>query len=256
MFYRSLNEFRDANGYDVDGAWYPRVTSILSIKSKPALYAYYASMPNMRAAEGAKNRSAEEGTAVHEAVEAILQGKQPVVSPAIQPSVDAFLNFYGNNLVTPLKVEERIVSKRHRYAGTIDVLAEVNGVVGVLDIKTSKGMYRDYHMQTTAYIQALSEDPNMPPLTSWILRLDQKQNCMRCGATMRHKGGSTKIRDDRYPCDHDWSPVQGEYEFKEVENYESNIRAFLAAKALWEWEHENWIQKLMPVQAVVAEQLS
>jgi len=244
MFYRSLDEFRNANGYEFNDGWYPRVTSILSIKSKPALYAYYASMPNFKAADLAKNRSAEEGTAVHSAVEAILKGEKHEVSPALKPSIDAFLEFYGNNLITPIKIEERIVSKRHRYAGTIDILAEVNGVVGVLDIKTSPSVYRDYGMQTAAYVQALSEDPNIPPLTSWVLRLDQKQLCNRCGATMRHKGGNTKIRNDRFPCQHEWSAVKGEYELKEVNDYESNIRAFLAAKSLWEWEHDYWLRKL------------
>jgi hypothetical protein len=245
MFYRSLNEFRDSNGYEVEGAWYPRVTSILSIKSKPALYAYYASMPSYKVATAATNRSAEEGTAVHTAVEAILRGEKPEISPSIQPSVDAFLQFYGNNLINPLKIEERIISKRHRYAGTIDVLAEVNGIVGVLDIKTSQAVYRDYGMQTAAYVQALSEDPNIPPLTSWVLRLDQKQTCERCSATLRMKGGNTKIKNDRFPCQHEWSVVKGEYEFKELDNYESNIRAFLAAKSLWEWEHEQWVHQLL-----------
>ncbi len=244
MFYRNAKEFRDSNGYDVDGQWFPRVTSILSIKSKPALYAYYASMPNFKAGEAIMNRSAEEGTAVHAAVEAILK-KQPIdIPPSIQPSINAFMEFYDNNLVTPLKIEERIVSRQHRYAGTIDILAEVNGVVGVLDIKTSQAVYRDYGMQTAAYIQALSEDPSIPPLTSWILRLDQNQKCTRCPARMRQKGGNIKVKNDRYPCEHTWAPMKGEYEFKEVDGYESNIKAFLAAKSLWEWEHDFWISKL------------
>jgi len=250
-FYKTLNDFQSENGYDVEGAWYPRVTSILSIKSKPALYAYYASMPNFRAATVATNRSAEEGTAVHAAVEAILKGQEVPVPPAIQPTITAFKEFYGNNLITPLKIEERIISKKYGYAGTLDILAEVNGVVGVLDIKTSQSVYRDYGMQTAAYVQALSEDPNMPPLTSWVLRLDQNAKCVRCPAVMRQKGGNVKIKNDRIPCLHEWHDVKGEYEFKEVDGYESNIKAFLAAKSLWEWEHEYWLQKI-PLQSPVS----
>jgi len=245
MFYRTAKEFRDINGYDIEGEWFPRVTSILSIKSKPALYAYYAGMPNFKAGEAILNRSAEEGSAVHNAVEAILK-KEPIdIPPAIQPSIDAFLDFYGNNLVTPLKIEERIFSRKHRYAGTIDVLAEVNGVVGILDIKTSQAVYRDYGIQTAAYVQALGEDSNMPPLTSWVLRLDQNQKCIRCKASMRQKGGNIKIKNDRYPCEHDWAPIKGEYEFKELAGYDSNIKAFFAAKSLWEWEHDFWLKKFL-----------
>ena len=244
MFYRSAKEFRESNGYDIDGEWFPRVTSILSIKSKPALYAYYASMPNFKAGEAIMNRSAEEGTAVHAVVEAVLRKESVVTPPSIQPSIDAFMDFYGKNLITPLKIEERITSRVHHYAGTIDALVEINGVVGVLDIKTSQAIYRDYGMQTAAYIQALEEDPNMPRLTSWILRLDQNQKCMKCKATMRQKGGNVKIRNDRHPCEHEWSTVKGEYELKELPDYDSNIRAFLAAKSLWEWEHDFWLKKI------------
>lgn len=244
MIYRSLKAFKEANGYEHEGSWYPRVTSILSIKSKPALYAYYASMPSYKAADLATNRSAEEGSAVHAAVEAILKGQEPEVSPALEPSVAAFREFIGNNLIHPLKIEERIVSRQHKYAGTIDVLAEVNGVVGVLDIKTSQAIYRDYGMQTAAYVQALSEDKNMPPLASWILRLDQKQTCTRCGATLRQKGGNTKIKFERGPCEHQWTPMKGEYELKQLTDYDMNIRAFLAAKSLWEWEHDEWLRQI------------
>jgi len=243
-WYTSLPKFKEDNGYDIDGLWYPRVTSILSIKSKPGLYAYYASMPNFKTGEAIKNQSAQEGTAVHAAVEAILRGEKYEVSPTIAPSIDAFKEFFANNLVHPLKIEERIISKKHGYAGTLDLLAEINGTVGVLDIKTSKSVYRDYGMQTAAYIQALSEDPNIPPLTSWVLRLDQKQTCQQCGAEMRLKGGGTKIRNNKFPCQHEWAPMKGEYEFKEVGSYESNIKAFLAAKQLWEWEHDYWIKQI------------
>lgn len=244
IWYRNLEEFKRENGYEVDGSWYPRVTSILSIKSKPALYAYYANMPNYKAATAATERSAVEGTRVHDTIEAILQNKSVDVFPAVQPSVDAFMEFYKKNAVTPIKIEERIVSRTHGYAGTIDVLAEVNGKVGVLDIKTSRGIYRDYGMQTAAYIEALKEEPGLPPLTSWILRIDQHAECANCGATMRSKGGAQKIRNDRFPCDHVWGPVKGHYEFKEVDGYEHNIRAFLAAKTLWEWEHHEWLARI------------
>lgn len=245
MLYKSLQEFKTQAGYEIDGAWYPRVTSILSIKSKPALYMYYASMPSYKAAQEMTDKSALEGTLIHETIEAILQNKPVTIPPSIQPSVDAFTEFLKKHSVTPLKVEERIISKKHRYAGTIDILAEVDGVTGVLDIKTSRAVYRDYGMQTAAYIEALAEDTSLPPLTSWVLRIDQKRECMQCGAEMREKGGVQKVKRDFYPCVHHWSEPKGEYEFKEMDGYDHNIKAFLAAKTLWEWEHHNHLVKLL-----------
>lgn len=242
--YKTFEEFKERAGYDVQGSWYPRVTSILSIKAKEALYRYYASLPSWGAAEAIKNRSADEGTLVHSIVEAILKKEHMPIPESIRPSIDAFLEFSRNNDIVPLKIEERIVSRTHRYAGTIDVLAEVNGTVGVLDIKTSQAVYRDYGLQTAAYIQALREDTNIPPLTSWVLRLDQAQKCLQCGAARRVKGGKEKIRGATWGCPHQWSEVQGEYELKELPHFNENIKAFLAAKDLWEWEHRPFLDKL------------
>ncbi|KKR49417.1 MAG: hypothetical protein UT84_C0028G0006 [Candidatus Curtissbacteria bacterium GW2011_GWA1_40_16] len=241
--YNSIDDFRAREGYEIDGVWYPRVTAIVSIKAKPALYRYYASMPSFRAADEAKEQSAIEGAAVHEAAEAMLAEKDPVIPAEIRPSLEAFSSFLQNHHVTPLLIEERIKNKEHQYAGTIDVLAEVDGTIGVLDIKTSKYVYRDYGMQTAAYVAALRERKDIPPpQTSWILRLDQKSSCNKCGASLRQKGGNTKVRGGISRCSHQWSPMQGEFEFHEVQEYEHNFQAFLAAKKLWEWENAEWLR--------------
>jgi hypothetical protein len=244
MFYKTLEGFKTDNGYEIDGAWYPRVTSILSIKAKPGLYAYYASMPSFRAGQAATARSAQEGTAVHDTIEAILKKEEVPISHAIRPAIDAFLEFNRNNDVKPLKIEELTISKKHGYAGTIDVLAEVNGAVGVLDIKTSMATYRDYGMQTAAYVEALMEDADTPPLTRWILRIDQAQKCKKCGASLRRKGGNVKVRGGVFRCSHEWLEVQGEYELTELKSFEDDIKAFLSAKSLWEWEHKEFLDQI------------
>lgn len=245
MEYESLTEFHDRAGYKIDGIWYPRVTSILSIKSKPALLRYYGGMRSFKAADDVKEASAREGTLVHEAVEAIARGEHPEIDPNARPSVDAYLEFARNNDIEPLLVEERIVSREHRYAGTIDMLARVNGVVGVLDIKTGKRIYRDYGLQTAAYMQALRENPAHPtPLTSWVLRLDQCRVCELCGVSLRTKGGAFRVSAGGRGCTHRWGPMQGQFEFQEMTDTEHNLQAFLASKALWEWEHHDWLQQL------------
>ena len=193
-WYKDAKSFMETNGYTIDDVWYPRVTSIVSIKAKPALYMFYAGLPDYKTGEAIKSKSAEEGTLLHETVEAILR-KEPIVIPdQVKPAVTAFLDFYKNNELIAHRIEDRVVSKKHHFAGTMDVLAELNGVMGVLDIKTSMAIYRDYSVQTSAYIEALSEDKTLPPLTRWILRLDQSKHCLRCPATLRDKGGREKIR--------------------------------------------------------------
>ena len=244
MWYSNIDNFKNANGYVIGGIWYPRVTSIVSIKAKPALYAYYASLPDFETGEAIKAKSAEEGTILHETVEAILK-KEPVVIPdAIKPAISAFMDFYGRNELIAHKVEERVVNKKYGYAGTIDVLAELNGKLGVLDIKTSVAIYRDYSMQISAYVEAFREDPAMPPLTSWVLRIDQARGCLKCPAVLRDKGGREKIRGEKFKCEHEWGPMQGKVELKELITFKSDIKAFLACKDLWTWENEYWLKKI------------
>lgn len=248
MFYKDLEHFKSATGYDIDGVWYPRVTSIVSIKAKPALYKFYADQASFSGAEAIKNKSAEEGTLLHETVEGILKSEESPIPDSVAPAVKAFLDFKNQNEIVPHKIEERIISKKHHYAGTMDCLAELNGQLGVLDIKTSMAIYRDYGIQTSAYVEALRENPSMPPLKRWILRLDQARYCIRgCGAKMREKGGNIKIREaKRRPsdCPHVWGEMLGEVELRELPDVEKDLKAFLASKVLWEWENEYWLRQI------------
>src|ERR1700677_5017618 len=107
--FKDAADFKEQCGYTIDGAWYPRVTKIVGIKAKPALLYYYGEAKSYRAAKEATERSAEEGTAIHEAVEGLLLGKNPEIAPEIAPAIKSFLNFYERNniKVTPELVERR-----------------------------------------------------------------------------------------------------------------------------------------------------
>ncbi len=245
--------FKGQNGYVIDGIWYPRVTSILSIKAKPALYRFYAELKDYAEGESIKKISAEEGTLVHEAAEAIFKGEQPVVDPKIAPAIKAFNEFLEKTKiqVDPEHIEKQIVNYNERYAGTIDSLALIDGKFGVLDVKTSQAVYRDYNLQTSAYMAAL-QDTFKNLQTRWILRIDQAQTCLRCGATRRTKGGREKIKVPRnggskVMCpfgEHEWSDMTGIVELQEFPYWYDDFHAFLGAKKLWEWENEYWLKKI------------
>ncbi|MBI2035551.1 MAG: hypothetical protein HYT12_02615 [Candidatus Liptonbacteria bacterium] len=250
--YKDEKEFREKCGYEIDGAWYPRVTKILEIKSKPALYRYYGEAASYAAAQESTKKSAEEGTMVHEAAEKILLGESPDIPEQIKPAISAFTDFLERNNIqtSPELVERRICSKDHRYAGTIDAMALMDGKFGVLDIKTSQGIYRDYNLQTSAYMDALTpEFKNLQ--TRWILRIDQVHTCLKCAATMRPKGNRNKIRrpwprrgpvcvDDA----HEWGELKGFVEVQEFPHWKDDFLAFLGAKTLWQWENEIWLKKI------------
>lgn len=250
MYFRDEEHFKSLCGYEIDGFWYPRVTKIVDIKAKPALYRFYAGLNNFAEGEAVKLKSASEGTMIHEAVEKILTGEKPEVPELIEPSVKAFLEFIIQKhiQVDAQHVEHRLVNYEHRYAGTLDAIALIDGKLGILDIKTSQDIYRDYNLQTAAYIAAM-KDSVKGLETRWILRIDQHRRCLHCGAILRSKGGRDKIRTDKgnpfmESCVHEWGPMEGQIELKEFPYWADDFEAFLGAKKLWEWENIDWLKKV------------
>lgn len=254
MYYRDKNNFKELCGYEIDGVWYPRVTKIVEIKAKPALYKYYAGLNSFQQGEDIKEKSANEGTLVHETLQSIMIGENPDINPSIKPSIDEAVKFikHHNIQIDPDFIEKRIVNSNHRYAGTIDSVALIDGKFGVLDIKTSQSIYRDYSLQTSAYMDALKNELSGLE-TRWILRVDQASTCLKCGSIMRAKGGREKIRKP-YPLpsgwsgcqddQHQWSDVKGIVEIKEFPYWQNDFDAFLGAKKLWEWENDYWLRNI------------
>ncbi|HOM68551.1 MAG TPA: hypothetical protein PLA57_02075 [Candidatus Paceibacterota bacterium] len=259
MYYRNLEEFMNSCGYLINDEWYPRVTSIVSIKSKPALLKFYGEAESFSSALSVTGKSATEGTKIHNTIEAILKNEPVEITSDIKPAIDAFYDFLKVHSVDISKgaIEKRIWTPKYRYAGTIDILGEVDGTFGILDIKTSSGIWRDYNLQTSAYMGALVKDSQawedlIPKEIQgrWILRIDQNQICEKCGAKKRTKGGRETIKENfngngtNGTCDHKWSETIGEWEIKSLDNFDEDFEAFLAAKKLWEWENEYWLKQI------------
>lgn len=258
MRYENAEHFKSVCGYTIDGVWYPRVTRILDIKSKPALDGFFKEMDSYASAEDVKNKSAAEGTLIHQTIQKMAIGENPSVPDEIAPAAEAFTRFNKerNVIFHPEFIERQVWSYRHRYAGTVDALAEVDGKFGVLDIKTSAGFYPEYNLQTAAYVSALQEFQVKKTLllprdieTRWILRVNQQRMCGKCRATLREKGGRKKVRNGKGngSCpqeEHQWGEMQGEVELKEFPYLYRDIKAFVAAKTLWEWENDYWLRQI------------
>jgi hypothetical protein len=262
VWYQDGTQFKEENGYAISDQWYPRVTRILDIKSKPALDHFMKEMESYASAEKVKNKSAEEGSLVHTTLEKLVTGESVEIPAAIKPAVDAFQEFNegGKIFFHPEFVERQVWSARHRYAGTVDALATVDGKFGVLDIKTSSGFYPEYNLQTAAYLSALQEFEVKRTIglpsdieTRWILKVDQYRTCRQCRATLREKGGRKKIKNMKSrsnngtacPDDaHEWAEVKGDVALREFPYYYNDIKAFIAAKTLWEWENGYWLRKI------------
>lgn len=71
----------------------------------------------------------------------------------------------------PIYVEQTVWSDEYGYAGTMDLLAEVNGKLTVVDWKTGKAIYPEAYLQNAAYRYALREMGHGDPVQGIIVRL-------------------------------------------------------------------------------------
>jgi len=232
------------SGYEINGLWYPRVTSICKIIAKPGIEKWLANQGSFYAMQKKRKKITGWGTLVHEVVEKILLGRMPQIDSDICPSIDAFLEWMKKHRIDVFGVEKRVTSKKHSYSGTLDVLGEIDGKVGILDLKTSSSIWDDHFIQTAAYFEAYNEKFSKKAETSWILRIDQYQECSICGAKKREKSGEPVIKEGKKRCNHKWKKVKGVCELREASNIKRDLDTFLTAKKLWELSNRSWLSRV------------
>ena len=99
-----------------------------------------------------RDSKADLGSIVHDASEAHVLGRPyPPVNEEQQPYMDAFLAWIEDFQPTFEAVEAPCFSDTHRYAGTLDAIAVIDGKRYLLDYKTGKGVYPEVGLQLAAY---------------------------------------------------------------------------------------------------------
>ena len=140
-----------------DGNEYPSITTMLGHKEKPHLVAWQQSLGTVKA-DKEKQRCADRGTAVHEMVEDYLNNVENPTKGRAADHVRGFnqLKFKLNKIDNIRMQEAGLYSDVLRLAGRVDCIGEYNGVLSVIDFKTSNNnkdveMIEDYFLQATAY---------------------------------------------------------------------------------------------------------
>lgn len=260
MIYKSIEEFKKEQGYTFGNEWYPRVTKICEVKSKPALYHFYASAENFKSANQLKQKAAKEGKIVHEIIESFIAQRPIIVPEDYIGFKKAFEDFLKNHsLFSKYEwIEKKVRHPYYRYVGTFDILGELDNKFVLIDIKTSTSIYDDYRLQTAAYFYALNEEPwllddkgrkiILPREVEkrYVLRLNQIRICEKCGAVLRVRKMGDKIEPNTGDpnCDHKFGEIIGEWELKEFENDEEDFKGFLHCKGLWEWEYRDFLKEI------------
>ena len=147
-------------------------------KSRMALEPLLKGMKS--AYRGTSKNALNIGAITHEWVEGAVNWKlgegeipqMPQQEEAVN-AIHAFKDWVGQNVVEWKSSEEKLFHRKHKYAGTVDARAIINGEYCVIDWKTSKAVYPEYHLQVAAYAKAVEDIHGIPVDATYILRRDK-----------------------------------------------------------------------------------
>ena len=197
--------------YTVEGEYAPSVTTILDSIAKPALVPWAANegakffishahedmkiedmAKGIRGAYRTSSGSALNiGMEVHKwCEEAILwklgkgEAPQSLTRTESKNAINAFREWTKVNDVEWLTVEEKVYHRGHKFAGTVDATAVINGEYCVIDFKTSGAIYSAYHLQCAAYAKAIEDMRGKEVEKAYVLRFDKKTGEFEAGSSV------------------------------------------------------------------------
>ena len=176
----------DAHSYKVDGVKIPSVTRLID-SCFPKNLTNWAVTVGEEEYHRILDEALDIGNQTHKWIEYYINNphawnitdgmrlKNDLRSKETLDSVKAFIRWEKEFKPQWLDAERKVYCDRFKYAGTVDAVAKINGRVCVIDFKTSKKIYKPYHLQVAAYAQAIKR---MAGLRQWplgiILRLDKE----------------------------------------------------------------------------------
>lgn len=152
-----------------DNTIVPGVTTVLGLLNKPALVPW-ANKLGLQGIDVKKyvDDKADIGTLGHAMVTDTLMGTVTDLSDYSQNQIDlaenCALSFWEWEKENPIEevffCEKPLVSEAHRFGGTLDIYAKVNGRREIIDLKTGSGIYDEHLWQVAALKRLLEEHGN------------------------------------------------------------------------------------------------
>lgn len=165
-----------------------------------------------KAAQKELAKAQEIGSQVHAMIEWNLKsqlcyrvGPSPLITDKAQWAFMAWEDWRKKVDLKPVFVEQTVWSNEWGYAGTLDLLAEVDGKLSVVDWKTGKRVYPEAFLQNAAYRHAIREMKHADPIQGIVVRLPKVET-------------DPEFEVVTVPHDEDWLFGQ-----------------FMRAMGLWEW---------------------
>ena len=159
-----------------NGYRYPSVTTVLSDYNKEGIMEWRARVGEAKANEISR-KATTRGTSVHKALEMYLKNED-ISSLEMLPNVKSLFVRMKEEIDAKVNnihcLEDKLFSHELQLAGTVDCIAEHNGILSVIDFKTSirlkkKEQIGNYFMQAAAYRQMFHEMTGLLPRQVVIL---------------------------------------------------------------------------------------
>lgn len=146
---------------------------------------------NDMGADAEKGKAATRGLNLHSLLEEYLKSGTPP-DPSAHPEphrgyIRALAGFLTKYDPEPVLIEHIVACPEHGYAGRLDLVARVQGLVGLWDLKTQEnaGIYSSAHVQCAMYRRGLRDTDDMEVSTAQVVALaaDGAFRVMPCAAT-------------------------------------------------------------------------
>jgi hypothetical protein len=152
-----------------NGVSYPSVTTVLSILSEDGIRAWRKRVGEVEANK-ISHRAATRGTAVHAIVEDYINNKPNYTEGYMPNVVENFNDIKGildERIGKVYAQEVPLYSDHLGLAGRVDCVAEFDGVLSIVDFKTSRKLKKKewiegYFIQESAYAVMWEERTGMP----------------------------------------------------------------------------------------------
>lgn len=167
------------HSYRLDGKPVPGVTTILGVLDKPAIPRWAAKAVAEHVADNPdgvdtlrgmgrdtliaalakvpwerRDAAGTRGTTFHTLAERIANGEEVDVPESQVPLVENALQFMEDYDIHPVLTEAPVASREHRYAGTLDLIADSTVGRAIFDWKSGKAIYPRFALQLAAYAYA------------------------------------------------------------------------------------------------------
>lgn len=152
------------------GKAYPSVTTVLGIRNKGMLQEWRARVGEVEAARVAHHASTR-GTALHTAVERYIDNEEHYFAEGEMPHVKDMFNSIKpvlDNRIDNVRLQEAALFSDHLgLAGRVDLIADFDGRLSIIDFKTSSRVKTEdeidsYFIQMAAYAIMCEERTGTP----------------------------------------------------------------------------------------------